>query len=537
MSKERWATRIGVILAVAGSAIGLGNFLRFPGQAAQNGGGVFMIPYFCALLLLGIPICWAEWIMGKYGGRYGFNSAPAIFAVLGRRPVWRYVGVLGVVVPVIVYTYYVLIESWCLSYAWAYLSGSLDLGPDHARHADRSKSFFTSVTGAGENGLMFEGRLHESVVMWLIVFGINFWFLYRGLSAGIERLCRWAVPLMAVCALFVLVRVLTLGTPDPELPERSLVNGLGYMWNPKPVGGAESWIEALAEPRIWLAAAGQIFFSLSVGFGIIINFSSYLRPKDDVVLSGLTASATNEFFEVCMGGLITIPAAFMFLGALGASATGTFDLGFKTLPIVFAHMPGGRLFGFIWFLMLFLAAITSSLSMLQPAVAFLEEAIGVRRQAAAAILGVITGLGSLIVIYFSRDLVALSTLDDWVGTNLIVLLALAQVLLFGWVFGAERGFRFAQHGAKLKLPRLFVYAIKYVAPLYLLFVLGSWMYRDLPRKLQALRESPAALVAMGLILVTLAFFLLLAHTAGGRWQAESAVLPPHETESSDKGST
>ena len=340
-SREQWATRIGVILAVAGSAIGLGNFLRFPGQAVQNGGGVFMIPYFCALILVGIPICWAEWIMGKYGGRCGFNSAPAIFAAVGRHPSWRYLGVLGVMVPVLVYSYYVLIESWCLGYAWAYLTGSIDLGTDQALHAERSRSFFIDLTGAAADGLMLDGALHRSVVIWIGVFCANFALLYRGLSGGIERFCRWAVPLMAVCALCVLLRVLTLGTPNPDFPERNVENGLGAMWNAKPLRGSETWIEALAEPQVWLAAAGQIFFSLSVGFGIIVNYASYLLQKDDVVLSGLTASATNEFFEVCMGGLITIPAAFIFMGAAGAAATGTFDLGFQRSPSSSLTCPEG----------------------------------------------------------------------------------------------------------------------------------------------------------------------------------------------------
>src|SRR5690606_7050244 len=126
--------------------------------------------------------------------------------------------------------------------------------------------------------------------------------------------------------------------------------------------------EALLVPSTWLAAAGQVFFSLSVGFGIILNYASYLKRKDDVVLSSLTASSVNEFFEVCLGGLITIPAAFLFLGVAltDPKTTGTFGIGFIALPNVFAAMPGGQFFGFLWFFMLFLAAITSSLSMLQP---------------------------------------------------------------------------------------------------------------------------------------------------------------------------
>src|SRR5687768_16752387 len=114
---EQWATRIGVILAVAGSAVGLGNFLRFPGQAAQNGGGAFMIPYFISLLVLGIPLCWAEWTMGRYGGLQGFNSAPGIFTMLWRNRAAKYLGAVALVVPLVIYMYYVVIEAWCLGYA------------------------------------------------------------------------------------------------------------------------------------------------------------------------------------------------------------------------------------------------------------------------------------------------------------------------------------------------------------------------------------------------------------------------------------
>ena len=106
--KQQWGSRIGVILAVSGSAVGLGNFLRFPGNAAQNGGGAFMIPYFIALLLLGIPIGWAEWSMGRYGGRKGFHSAPAILGVFGKGSVARYLGLVGVLIPLMVSFYYVL---------------------------------------------------------------------------------------------------------------------------------------------------------------------------------------------------------------------------------------------------------------------------------------------------------------------------------------------------------------------------------------------------------------------------------------------
>lgn len=522
-AKEQWGSRLGIILAVAGSAVGLGNFLRFPGTAASNGGGAFMVPYFCALLFLGIPICWAEWTMGKYGGQFGFNSCPAIFGVLGRRPIWRYLGVLGLIVPVIIYMYYVLIESWCMGYAYLYLTGGINLGTDPALYAEKCKSFFGSFVGADQDGLMLQGGIHPSVKVWVIVFAVNFFLIYRGISKGIEWFCTLAMPLMAICAFAVLIRVLTLGTPNPAEPNLNVINGLGFMWNPKPLHADESWFAALAQPKVWMAAAGQIFFSLSVGFGVIINYASYLKRKDDVVLSGLTASATNEFFEVCLGGLITIPAAFVFLGVVGAQATGTFDLGFKTLPIVFQYMgqPWGRIVGFLFFFMLFLAAITSSLSMLQPAIAFLEEALGIGRKASVTLLGLITGLGSLFVIYFSNELKALSFLDDTIGTITIVILAAVQTILFGWVFGVKRGVRFAHEGAEMRLPRFFPFIIRYVTPAYLLLMLGSWCYTDLGKYVTMVRTDNVIAMTFGLVVVVTVFLLILINIGGKRWKAET----------------
>jgi len=520
-SREQWGSRLGMILAVAGSAVGLGNFLRFPGNAAQNGGGAFMIPYFCALIFLGIPICWAEWVMGKYGGQKGFNSCPAIFGVLGRHSAWRYLGVLGLVIPLVIYMYYVLIESWCMGYALSFALGWIDLGADPTKYADKSVGFFNEFVGATQDGLMMQGKVHISVVVWLIVFAINFYLIFRGLSGGIEKFCTYAMPLMALCAFIVLIRVLTLGTPDAAKPDLNVVNGLGFMWNPKPAHGGTSWLAALADSQVWMAAAGQIFFSLSVGFGVIVNYASYLKKKDDVVLSGLTASATNEFFEVCLGGLITIPAAFVFLGVAGAAKTGTFSLGFHTLPIVFEYMQGGRFFGCIWFLMLFLAAITSSLSMLQPVIAFIEEALEIGRRASVALLGMITGLGSLFVIYFSKDLKALTFLDDTIGTITIVVLAAVQVILFGWVFGVERGVQFAHQGAQMRLPRFFPFIIKYISPLYLLIMLGSWVWGNSRTYFRQIMEDSVIALAFSMVLVVVVFLLILIHIGGRRWRAES----------------
>ncbi len=529
-SSQQWGSRLGVILAVSGSAVGLGNFLRFPGQAAQNGGGSFMIPYFLALLLLGIPIGWAEWSMGRYGGRKGFHSAPAILGVIGKGSIARYLGVIGVLIPLVVYFYYILIESWCLAYAFDYFTGGIgiDSAAPIAEQTARAGDHFDDFTGAKFDGVMLDGEIHQSVVFWAIVFTINVLLVYRGISKGIEKFCQIAMPVMAVCALIVLARVLTLGTPDPAKPDQSVWNGLGQMWNPS--------FEVLMNPQTWLAAAGQIFFSLSVGFGVIINYASYMRRKDDVLVSGLTASATNEAFEVGFGGMITIPAAFVFLGASGTIAavqTGTFGLGFKTLPVVFAQMPAGNLIGGFWFFMLFLAAITSSLSMLQPTLAFFEEALGISRKKATTMLVAISLLGSMFVLYYSKGLTALGVLDDWVGTLGIFILAMVQIVCFGWVFGIDRGWKEMHEGAQIRLWPLFRIVIRYLTPLFLIAVFVAFCTNNLGDWIAAVAENPVKQMSVGLILATLVLLVVITRIGEKRWRAmgldlDGRLPPPDE---------
>lgn len=503
--KMEWGSRVGVILAVAGSAVGLGNFLRFPGQAASHGGGAFMIPYICALLLLALPIGWAEWAMARHGGEKGFHSGPAILGLIGRGRVARYLGVLSVLIPLVVYMYYVYIEAWCLRYAWEYLTGSVHLSGDLASQTAQAKTFFAETTGTDENGVF-----NMSAVFWAIVVTINIVLVYRGLKGGIEKFCSFALPAMAILAVIVLIRVLTLGTPDPAYPDRNVVNGLGYMWNPD--------FSKLGDFETWLAAAGQIFFSLSVGFGVILNYASYLKKKDDIALSGLTASATNELFEVGFGGLITITAAFVFLGASGVG--GGFGLGFQTLPVVFAQMGAvGRFIGFAWFFLLFLAAITSSISMLQPAKAFFEEALGITAARAVTLVSLVAGAGSMWVIWFSKDTIALDTMDFWVGTFCIFVLATVQIICFGWVWGIKNGAAELDQGALIKIPRVFLFIMKYVAPLYLLVILIGFCWFNLPGSIAALRKEPAAVWTMLVIGAVLALLLAMIAIGEKRWRA------------------
>ncbi|MEQ9825213.1 MAG: sodium:calcium symporter [Puniceicoccaceae bacterium] len=508
-SKDGWNSRVGVILAVAGSAVGIGNFLRFPGQAATYGGGAFMIAYIIAFLFIGLPICWSEWAMGRHGGKKGFNTAPGIFNLFSRSRFPRYFGTVALVIPIIIYMYYVYIEAWCLGYAVNYLLGNIAFS-----NPEQAGSFFANFTGIAKDGSALEFSLDHVGFYLLLVFALNFILIYRGLSRGIELFCKFAMPTLVGIAVILLVRVLTLGTPDPSVPENNVGNGLGFMWNPtktflqeaqvNETDGSSQWvtveelvgprairagkeqaaadanfqvteigvIEQLMNPQLWLAAAGQIFFSLSVGFGIILTYASYLKRGSDVVLSGLTATSTNEFCEVGLGGLITLPAAVAFLGVAGLAGvgTGTFSLGFNVLPLVFSQMPGGAIFGFLFFFLLFLAAVTSSLSMLQPGIAFLEEALTLNRRQSVAILGAITSMGTLFVVYFSESLKALDTLDFWVGTFMIFVLATFQIILFGWVWGVKDGLEEAADGATIQIPRFFGFVMKWITPLFLLVV-------------------------------------------------------------------
>lgn len=462
---EKWGSKLGVVLAVAGSAVGLGNFLRFPGVAVNNGGGAFMIPYIISFLVLGIPIAWCEWTMGRLGGRYRQNNAPGIMYAIWRRGPAKGLGALALLIPVTIYMYYVLLEAWCLDYCLFFIQGGFadlfaEATAQAAGHAEQVQAVVGAtgdhqgkIFGAGGNGALLE----EGRTIWLVLacFLVNYFVIYKGVTRGIEVFCKWAMPALLVCAIIILIRVLTLP---------GISSGLGFMWNP-------DWVK-LRDPQVWLEAAGQIFFSLSVGFGIILCYSSYLRKDDDVALTALSAASTNEFCEVILGGMIVVPTAFLFLGAENATA-GTFGLGFVTVPAIMHFMPLGQFFGAMWFGLLFFAAVTSSLSMLQPAIAFLEDGFGIGRRASVSLLGIITAFGAGLTIYFSKGVLALDYADHLINLCMI-LAATGTVLIFGWALGAERGVVEMNRGSDFRVPGFIAFTVRYVTPTFLLVILIAW---------------------------------------------------------------
>ena len=511
LPREQWASRIGLILAMAGNAIGLGNFLRFPVQAARNGGGAFLIPYFVAFLLLGIPLMWVEWAIGRHGGSlHGHGSMPGMFQALGRSRWLKYLGVLGLFNPLVILIYYTYIESWTMAYSFFSAVGKYD----GLMTREEMGTFLGAFQGFARS-IHFPSGIETAYVFMLITLGLNLYIVYRGIQAGIERLAKIALPLLFLFAIALAARVLTLGAPDPARPDWSVAAGFGYLWNPD--------FSKLADSNAWLAAAGQIFFTLSLGMGSIQCYASYLRKNDDLALTGLTTSMTNEFAEVILGGTIAIPVAVAFFGLAetrNIAASGAYDLGFQAMPIIFQKMPLGHFFGCLWFGLLFFAGITSSVAMSQPIVAFLQEEFGFSRRKAVAAL-------SLIVFVLIHPVILLrpflGEMDFWSGTFGLALVGLIEVVLFAWVFGMDRAWEEITRGADLPLPRFFYYVIRYVTPLYLLFIFAFWTRQQaIPTLLMEgvqQGDRPAIVWARILMLAILALLLLL---IGHAWRRRAA---------------
>ncbi|HEY0671224.1 MAG TPA: sodium-dependent transporter, partial [Longimicrobiales bacterium] len=460
LSHERWGSRIGLILAMAGNAVGLGNFLRFPRQAAANGGGSFMITYFIALLLLGIPLMWIEWGVGRHGGHFRKGHIPGMLASLWKHPAAKYLGVVGMVIPLTVMIYYTYIESWTLAFSF------FSLFKDYWGHTSQEAmvGYLNSFQGFGNAR---EHATYTPYAFFIVTLAINIWILSKGVSGGIEKLAKVGMPTLFLFAIILAVVVLLqpahLGSP---------AQGLEFIYKPD--------FSRVDEASVWLASAGQIFFTLSVGMGSLQAYASYLSRKDDIALNGIATAATNETAEVVLGGSIAIPAAVTFFGVAGAMAvaqSGSFNLGFATMPVVFQQLPLGNVLGFMWFALLFFAGITSSVAMLTPISAFFREEFGIRREVIAWTLGAVCLVfGLMHIVWLQYGF--LDEWDYWAGTFGLVVLATIEVVLFVWVYKPENMWRELHEGADIRIPKIFKFIMTYVTPAYLLFILVWWGVSD-----------------------------------------------------------
>jgi SNF family Na+-dependent transporter len=437
-----------------------------------------------------------------------------MFNVMWKKPVSKYLGALGIIIPFVIVIYYSFIESWCLGFSWFSLTGK------YFGHANREAmgKFLRGFQGVESNE--FFASLAPVLIFWGITIAFNFLFLYKGISKGIEVLARYGMPLLFLFGVILVIRVLTLGTPDPSTPEMNISAGLGYVWNPD--------FSRLGSATVWLVAAGQIFFTLSLGQGIINTYASYVRENQDVTLNGITTSSANEFAEVILGGTIAIPAAVAFFGLAETQVIaneGAFNLGFQALPVIFQKIPLGQIFGGMWFLLLFIAGITSSVALTQPAIAFLQDEFKWKKEKAVIVtFAVLTSMSSLLIAFFKFGF--LDELDFWAGTFGLVVFAAMEIILFSWVFGIKKGGEDMHKGADLKVPRVFKFIITYITPVYLLVLLGVWTYQDAVKEFLMKEKAPAShpylWIARVMIVALLGVVLFLIRKAWRRKKAGPA---------------
>ncbi|MBK7038103.1 MAG: sodium-dependent transporter [Chitinophagales bacterium] len=449
--KEAWGSRVGLILAMAGNAVGLGNFLRFPVQAIQNGGGAFIIPYLVCFLLMGIPLLWVEWASGRFGGVSGNHSTPFILNNMDKRKFWKYIGVFGIFTNLAVAAYYCYLESWTLSWVWHSVSRSFS-----GQSQDEVASFFTNYVSLGTM---------EPIIFWVICLLLNTWILSKGLSGGVEKVAKIGMPLLIVFGVFLAIMGVSLQSGSHGATNGGSV-GLNFLWTPD--------FSTIWNPKVWLAAAGQIFFTLSVGMGSIQCYASYVRKKDDIALNAMSAGWMNEFVEVVLGAAIIIPISVGYLGidrVVELTQSGGLGLGFRTLPYLFEQWGTvlAIICGVFWFGLLFFAGITSSLAMGTPWMGFMRDEFGWSRQKGAWSFGaIVLILGLPTVLFFNQGV--FDEYDYWAGTVSLVVFALAEIILFSWVFGMNRGWAEITSGSDIRIPKVFRFIIKWVTPFMLLFV-------------------------------------------------------------------
>lgn len=436
--RENWGSKLGLILAMAGNAVGLGNFWRYPYQAAKNGGGAFMIPYFGALILMGLPLMFVEWNLGRTGGKYGHGSlGPMIYLQARERIKPKSAAILGGLagaialgVTVLVNSYYNHIIGWTFGYAFQSLIGG---------YMDKSVStgdFFVNYIQSP--GMVFP--------FWILALAILYFGVSGGIQKGIEVIAKFMMPTIYAVGLILIIRTLTLGTPVN--PDWSPIAGLNFIWSPR--WQDLNWTAALA-------AAGQIFFTLSLGMGIIPNYASYLKPDDDIVLSGIATVSLNEMAEVILGGTIAIPIAYTYLGEAGLGAG--VGLSFISLPNIFREMAGGQIFGALWFILLAFAGITSAIAMYNYIAALLEESFGFDKKKASLtvfFLYILVGLPVCLepMLTKTADLAYFTEVDNWVGVYLLVVLGGLEAIVVGWLAGSK-ALDDINKGSYWKLPKWF----------------------------------------------------------------------------------
>ena len=360
-----WSGRLAFILAATGSAVGLGNIWKFPYIAGENGGGAFVLVYLACIAVIGIPIMMAEVLLGRRGRQSPINTMRTLAQEAGAHRLWTWLGAAGVLAGFLILSYYSVIAGWALAYVFRSAAGTFS-----GATAEGIASIFEQLTGDPERLLAWHTLF---MVMTMIVVG-------RGVRSGLEKAVRFLVP-----ALFVLLIMLD----GYALAGGAFDQGLRFLFTPD--------FSKITANGV-LIAMGHAFFTLSLGMGAIMVYGSYLPERTSIAKTSITIGFLDTLVAM-LAGMAIFPIVFVNGLEPGAGP----GLIFQTLPIAFGHMPGGVVFGTLFFLLLVFAAWTSAISLIEPAVAWLVENKGVSRVYAAVYAGVATwGFGLLTILSFNN---------------------------------------------------------------------------------------------------------------------------------------
>ncbi len=429
---SQWSSRFAFILAATGSAVGLGNIWKFPYITGENGGGAFVLIYLLCVLLLGAPIMISEIMIGRRGRQSPINAMLALSREAAANPGWRYLGWLGIAAGFLILAYYSVIAGWALDYVFkAFLGEFLD------RDAGEIQSLYTH--------LMADPLTQ---IFWHSVFmAATLYIVMRGVNAGLEHAVRFLMPALFFIMLFLVGYAMTSG---------GYQQGLHFMFHPD--------FSKIGANAI-LTAMGHAFFTLSLGMGAIMVYGSYLPPHVSIAKTTFIIAGADTAVAL-LAGIAIFPLVFANQLQVGSGP----GLIFQTLPLAFGEMTGGWLFGVLFFVLLFLAALTSSISLIEPAVAWLVENHGHDRYRASLHAGLACWLLGVGVAFsfniwsqhkiFNKNLFELL---DFLTANIMLPLGGLGIALFaGWFMRAEHS------EEELELPpeqfRIWRALIRYVAP-------------------------------------------------------------------------
>ena len=448
-----WSSKLGFILAASGSAIGLGNIWRFPYTAGENGGGAFVLVYLAFVALIGLPVLWAELSIGRETER---NPVGA-FKKLVPGSLWPLVGGLGVITGFGILSFYSVIAGWTLSYLWNAIAGGFGAGID----AEASGAIFTELIGGTMVPVVLSGLFLLLTI--LVVQG--------GVSSGIERATKILMPLLLVVLLLLAVRSLTLP---------GAMEGVEYLFRPN--------FSALSGAAV-LDALGQALFSLSLGMGAMITYGSYFPKSGNLPQAGATVALFDTGIAI-LAGLVIFPAIF-FAGVEPGTGPG---LVFVVLPTIFDTMPAGGLFAVAFYFLLSIAALTSTISLLEVVVSYFVDERGWSRRRAAWVLGGVCFVlaipsalsqgGTPFFSEFGTNVLGgifgadfLSVQDALWGNYSLSIGALLVCIFVGWRWGTQRAQTSLEaSGDALPASGLWRILIRYVCPIAvaLVFITIVW---------------------------------------------------------------